>query len=217
MNGDLSVAVRRDQLQLLIDAAYLAFDSHARDPQSRRSLNQVFSNLQVSGEQCPGKGSRLPACQFLSVISVDAGSRLLRNLYARFQAIEPLLTWRRRQDASGTASENFQDGHANAMIIGPGGLQERNDVWFGATLMAPNVRYPDHHHAPEEVYLVMSEGEFQRGDSTWFSPGIGGSFYNPPGIRHAMRSTDKPLFAFWVLLPKRSDDPALNSNEQVQS
>ena len=211
------MAERRDQLQLLIDAAYLAFDSHAQDPQSRRSLSQVFSILQVSGKQRLGKGSRLSACEFLSMISVDAGSGLLRDLYARFQAIEPLLTWRRRQDASGTASENFQDGHANAMIIGPGGLEERNDVWLGATLMAPNVRYPDHDHAPEEVYLVMSEGEFQHGDSAWFSPGIGGSFYNPPGVRHAMQSTDKPLFAFWVLLPGRSDDPILNANEQVQS
>lgn len=33
----------------------------------------------------------------------------------------------------------------------------------------------------------------------WFSPGIGGSFYNVPGIRHAMRSLDTPPFAFWAL------------------
>lgn len=211
------MAERGDQLQLLIDAAYLAFDSHARDPQSRRSLSQVFSILQVSGEQRLGKGSRLSVCQFLPTISLGAGSQLLRDLHSRFQSVEPLLTWRCRQDTSGTASENFEDGHANAMIVGPGGLEERNDVWFGATLMAPNMRYPDHDHAPEEVYLVMSEGEFQHGSSAWFSPGIGGSFYNPPGIRHAMRSTDKPLFAFWVLLPRRNDGSDTNSNKQVQS
>ncbi|NMD08831.1 MAG: transcriptional regulator, partial [Phyllobacteriaceae bacterium] len=28
-----------------------------------------------------------------------------------------------------------------------------------------------------------------------------GSFYNPPGILHAMRSGDAPLLAIWALLP----------------
>ena len=210
------MAERAEQLQLLIDAAYLAFDECARDPEARRSLGQAFSVLQTSGGQLSENGRQLPVCQFLSKISVDVGSPVLGELLARFQAVEPLLIWRHRQDISGTASENFQDEHANAMIVGPGGLEERSDVWFGATLMAPNVRYPDHDHAPEEIYLVMSDGEFQHGDSAWFLPGIGGSFYNPPGIKHSMRSTDQPLFAFWVLLPKRSAGSTPNSNGQVQ-
>lgn len=41
---------------------------------------------------------------------------------------------------------------------------------FGASLLAPNVRYPDHDHAPEEAYLVMTEGEFRWDDGGWFSP-----------------------------------------------
>ena len=210
------MAERAEQLQFLIDVAHVAFDKYAKDPEARRSLGQAFSVLQASGEQRSGKGRQLPACEFLSKISVDVDSPVLKELYARFQAVEPLLIWRHRQDLSGTASKNFQDGHANAMIVGPGGLEERSDVWFGATLMAPNVRYPDHDHAPEEIYLVMSDGEFQHGDSAWFLPGIGGSFYNPPGIKHSMRSTDQPLFAFWVLLPKRSAGSTPNSNGQVQ-
>lgn len=72
---------------------------------------------------------------------------------------------------------------------------------MGATLIAPNVRYPDHDHAPEETYLVLADGDFMQGDSGWFTPGVGRSFYNPPGIKHAMRSGEKPLFAFWALLP----------------
>jgi hypothetical protein len=66
--------------------------------------------------------------------------------------------------------------------------------------MAANVHYPNHDQAPEEIYLVLSAGEFQQGEGGWFSPGIGGSFYNAPGIRHAMRSLNTPLFAFWALL-----------------
>ncbi|PZM15291.1 hypothetical protein CPY51_07545 [Rhizobium tubonense] len=118
----------------------------------------------------------------------------------RFRDIEPLLEWRRRPTYDKlTASENFVDGHANAMILGPGGIEDHRDVWLGVTLLAPNVRYPDHDHAPEEVYLVLSDGEFFQEGRGWFEPGVGGSFYNVPNIRHAMRSGDKPLFAFWAL------------------
>lgn len=123
----------------------------------------------------------------------------LSRLIERFRTLEPRLQWRRKTTADTSASENFDEGHANAMIIGPGGLEERSDLWLGVTLMAPNVRYPDHDHAPEEVYLVLSPGEFRQGDGDWFSPGVGGSFYNLPGIKHAMRSGSAPLLALWAL------------------
>jgi hypothetical protein len=65
--------------------------------------------------------------------------------------------------------------------------------------MAPHVRYPDHNHPPEEVYLVLSPGWFQHGDSSWSEPGIGGTFHNVPNIKHAMASGDAPLLALWCL------------------
>jgi hypothetical protein len=85
------------------------------------------------------------------------------------------------------------------MIVGPNGHEPREDVWVGVSLLAPEVRYPDHHHAPEEVYLVLSRGRFRQGDADWFEPGIGGSLYNMPNIRHAMASGSAPLFAIWCL------------------
>ncbi|MGZ9719559.1 dimethylsulfoniopropionate lyase [Rhizobium miluonense] len=199
------MAERNGQLQLFVDAAFAAFDHCASDAEARRSVLQIFSRLQTPGEQRQGEGGQLPACLHLSTaLAIETGSDQLRQMITRFQAMEPRLIWRRRENSSGTSSGNFEEGHANAMIIGPGGLEERSDVWIGVTLMAPGVRYPYHDHAPEEVYLVLSEGEFQHGTSQWFSPGVGGSFYNPPGIKHAMRSVDTPLFAFWALLADRT-------------
>jgi quercetin dioxygenase-like cupin family protein len=136
-------------------------------------------------------------------LAVKTDRRAIEVLIERFKALEPLLEWKWRQTYDGSASENFLMSHANTLIVGPGGLEDRQDVWIGATLMAPNVRYPDHTHPPEETYLVLSEGEFQSGQSNWFSPGIGGSFYNSPGIKHAMRSGKNPLFALWALLPEQ--------------
>ena len=81
-------------------------------------------------------------------------------------------------------------------------------MWFGATLVAPDVRYIDHRHPPEEVYIVLSEGEWYREGLGWHAPGIGGVVYNPPNVVHAMRSGPAALLALW-LLP--SDPPELRA------
>jgi hypothetical protein len=57
----------------------------------------------------------------------------------------------------------------------------------------------DVYSRPEEVYLVLSPGRFQHGESGWFEPGIGGTLYNEPNIRHAMVSDGAPLLALWHL------------------
>jgi quercetin dioxygenase-like cupin family protein len=108
------------------------------------------------------------------------------------------LIWTRRPGSESVA-DGFYDNHASARVTGPDGLEIRDDVSVGLSLMAPNTRYPDHHHPPEEVYLVLSPGEWRQGDGPWHEPGPGGVVHNPPGIVHAMRSGDSPLLAVWCL------------------
>lgn len=195
---------RSEPLQLFVDTAFVAFDQFALAPESRRSIRQLFRELETSGAETSGMGKRLPVCAHLdAALAVETEHRSILRMIERFKDIERDLVWRRRSHYDGSASDNFHDGHANAMIIGPGGLEDRGDVWIGVTLMAPDVRYPDHDHGPEEVYLVLSDGAFRQGEGPWFRPGFGGSFYNKPGIKHAMRSFQKPLLAFWALLADR--------------
>lgn len=191
---------RSEALQHFVEAAQAAFGQFAQDQNGRRSIAAIFKALEKPAASRSGLGGRLPVCGHLDqALQADMGHGTLDRLVACFRQVEPSLQWRRRPDNDGTASGNFEDGYANAMLLGPGGLEERRDVWLGVSLMAPNVRYPDHDHAPEETYLVLSEGEFRQGEGDWFSPGIGGSFYNRPGIKHAMRSLETPLLAFWAL------------------
>lgn len=191
---------RSADLQLFIDAAFAVFDRQVEDADGRRSILEIFGLLEREGVERHGTGTRLPVCEWLpEALALKVDDPLLQRMLGRFTSLEPRLQWRRRSKYDGTASENFADGHANAMIVGPGGLEGRDDVWLGVTLMAPGVRYPDHDHAPEETYLVLSDGEFRQGDNAWFAPGKGGTFYNLPNIKHAMRSLNTPLFAFWAL------------------
>jgi quercetin dioxygenase-like cupin family protein len=127
-----------------------------------------------------------------------AGPAHLAELVHAFAAIEPQLNWTKRTSED-PAHRSFNEGHANARIFGDGGIEERDDVQVGVTVLAPHVRYIDHDHPPEEVYVALSEGEWWNADMDWTEPGPGGLIYNPPGILHAMRSGAKPFLAMWLL------------------
>lgn len=194
---------RAPDLQAFLDAARAAFGVVAQEAASRALLTRIFAALERPEPETGQAGGRLPVCAYLAG-AADPGRFAqpeLRRLATAFAALEPRLAWRRRDVSHPSASANCAEGHANAMIVGPGGLEARADAWLGVSLLAPHVRYPDHDHPPEETYLVMSGGEFSHGGSPWFRPGVGGSFYNEPGIAHAMRSLGDPLLAFWALCP----------------
>jgi hypothetical protein len=193
--------LQRDQvLQNFADAALSACRKHSTRTEASAALERIAAALNTPGPRRARPGERLPVCRHLdAALAIDTGSESLRALIEAFRAIEPFLEWRQRASFDETASANFVDGHANAMIVGPGGLEGRADVQIGVSLLAPHVRYPDHNHAPEEVYLVLSPGRFQHGGSGWFEPGIGGTLYNEPNILHAMASDEAPLLALWFL------------------
>lgn len=200
------MATRDADLQAFLGAARAAFDVFAQDPASRRSLACIFSALERPAWARTQDTARLPVCAHLAQAAAPENfdHPTLRRLVNAFAGLEPRLSWRRREGRAPSASVNFVQGHGNAMIVGPGGLEPRSDVWLGATLLALHVRYPDHKHPPEETYLVMSDGEFSHGGGPWVRPGVGGTFYNEPGITHAMRSHGEPLLAFWALCAEPS-------------
>lgn len=191
------------------DAALQEFLSSVRDVLADRvlgadaaaAIERIYGALASPGRSGSGRFQRLPVCSYLpeALERARTHSGAIARIADAFAAVEPALSWAPRSAGGPHASENWPGGHANAMIVGPGGLESRNDLHIGASLLAPRVRYPDHHHGPEEVYLVLSPGRFQHGESGWFEPGIGGTLYNKPNIKHAMASDNAPLFALWHL------------------
>ena len=163
--------------------------------------DRIFTALQAPSAPAgqPASG-RLPVCRYLDTALDHARSQPepIGALADGFAAIEPGLSWKIRPGAE-AQGEQFLNGHANATIVGSEGLEIRPDVWIGVSLMAPHMRYPDHRHPPEEVYVVLSGGEWRQGSGEWHEPGIGGLVHNPPNIVHAMRSGESPLLALWFL------------------
>lgn len=194
---------RPKYLQDLIDSLQAELLAGKSSDASRPCLARVFDALATPRSFADRAPARLPVLHHLdgALDTARKANASLARIADAFAALDPYLTWARRAQGDHTSSENFIDGHANVTIVGPMGHEPRDDVWVGASLLAPHVRYPDHHHAPEEVYLALSRGKFQHGEDEWFEPGIGGIFHNIPNIKHAMASVATPFFAIWCLSP----------------
>jgi quercetin dioxygenase-like cupin family protein len=165
------------------------------------AAERIFSALRTpSAQRGRPEPSRLPVCCHLAAaletVSEQAGP--VRAVADAFAAIEPQFGWKVRPGAA-AHGEAFLNGHANATVIGSEGLEIRSDVRIGVSLLAPHIRYPDHQHPPEEIYVVLSDGQWRQASDPWHAPGIGGLVYNPPNIVHAMRSAQQPLLALWFL------------------
>lgn len=193
---------RSPDLQRLIDVTQRTIAARVSSTDAAGAACQrIFAALEAPGpQQSPSRLETPPACAHLrnAIEGAAAAAAPARELAEAFAAIEPRLRWQRRPGAEQVPG-NFADGHANATIVGEGGLEARDDVRIGVSLMAPDVQYPDHRHPPEELYAVLSLGHWRQEARPWHEPGIGGVVYNQPNVIHAMRSTQRPLLAIWCL------------------
>ncbi len=192
---------RSPALQCFLDAVHEAVRAGASPASpAGQAAEKIFDALKTSAPPVVQSTVRFPVASYLdSALNTARGAgAVVAKAADAFAELEPSLTWYRRPGAE-NADPAFAAGHSNATIVGATGIERRGDVWVGVSLMAPSVRYPDHQHLPEEVYVVLSPGEWRQADGPWFEPGVGAIVYNPPNILHAMRSDAAPLLAAWCL------------------
>jgi len=181
-----------DRFLDLVGAEVLAATTaHTRSAGSR--VAALLAEAPAPAETSPPQ--RLQVCRHLG----SACAEMRPNLAAAFKALEPALAWRTRTLPN--ASSDFADGHASARVLDHTGLERRGGLVSGFSLVAPGITYPEHNHPPEEIYLVMSAGEWWQAGAGWRAYGSGGIVHNPPNIQHAMRAANVPLLAIWFLLP----------------
>ena len=192
---------RSDELQTFFDTLQAAVvEATAGNDAAASAAERIFRALETPGQRSAEPPGRLPVCACLpqAVATASGSTPHVAAHAAALAALEPALVWKQRVGIEG-GSDNFATGHANARVAGVDGLEQRSDLRIGISLIAPGVRYPDHRHPPEEIYLVLSRGSWRQEQGPWHEPGLGGSVYNPPNILHAMRSGPEPLLATWCL------------------
>ena len=73
---------RSGVLQDFLDAAFVAYDRFAKDPEGRRSLARIVERLKTPGPERPGIGKRLAVCDahLDTVLAAGTGEPLLDTL-----------------------------------------------------------------------------------------------------------------------------------------
>ena len=193
---------RTQELQTFLDATRDAFATSGATPEALAMADKVFGAADATpGEAAAPEAVEMPACEHLQ----DALDRArgegghVGALADAIAGIAPRLMWASRPNGQNDDA-TFKARHANAVVVGEGGLEARDDIRIGMSLLAPDTRYPDHRHPPEEIYTVISPGEWkQHADGKFHAPGVGGFVHNVPSIIHGMQSTNVPLLAVWSL------------------
>jgi len=193
---------RSPALASFYDCARTALLAQAADqPLAIAATGRIFDALAAQrGRVSQTQPVTIPACRHFdeALSNARSGPPPIADLANAFGTLFPELVWAQRQGAE-RVGEPFLGGHANTLIAGKGGIEERDDVIVGASLVAPGINYPEHKHAPEEMYIALSEGDWYNEEAQWYTPGVGGIVYHRPWLRHAMRSTGLPLLAVWCL------------------
>ena len=89
-------------------------------------------------------------------------------------------------------AQSLLDGYAYAALSGPDGPLHAAAPRGGFHLMGPDVLYPDHHHAPREVYLIFTGGvQWRLDQGDWFDVEPGTLLYHDAWQMHGMPSSQK--------------------------
>lgn len=199
------MAERLQQLQDFIDATEAA--TRARAPTLPIVLpmaENFFAALAEPAEPDPDYTAQSQAvCAHLDEAyrQAKAAPGPVPEMAKAFAALEPFLNWAPKPGTENEAND-FYNNHANAAIVGIGGLEDRDDVRIGASLVAPDQHYPRHCHPPEEFYVVLSPGAWMHEDGPFEQLKAGDLFHNTPHVWHAMQSGEVPLLAVWCLWTK---------------
>ena len=119
-----------------------------------------------------------------------------------FEKVRHALRWSQNPNyTKANSRRRFLDGYAYAGFAGPDAPLLCEVPRGGLLLLGPGVEYPAHHHAPQEVYLVLTPGsEWSLDEGEWFDVAAGDLIFHDHWQMHAMRTRDEPLLAYaaWI-------------------
>jgi len=106
-----------------------------------------------------------------------------------------------RQEVPWIASPRGTDGGVERALAPLNEIRDLGAVTCGLMLVGPGCNYPEHAHAPQEIYLPISgDGLWRHGGDPSYRPlGDDALVYNAPRVLHGARAGVDPLLALYVL------------------
>ena len=143
-------------------------------------------------------GTDFPVLGHLEDALAAAASGPLAALADRFGALSGMVEWSQNSGyTEANSTRSFLDGYAYASLSGPDGPVLCEAPMAGFMLLGPDVHYPDHKHAPREVYLVLTPGARWSLDSgDWVAVPAGALILHQSWQKHAIQTGDTPFLAF---------------------
>ena len=106
------------------------------------------------------------------------------------------LLWRR--PGFGKIPDDIASHMAVCEIIGPTGQIKHGEVRVGLLFQAPDITYPRHSHAAEEVYFSLTGPvDWQIENTNWCQQEAGSFIHHLPYQPHAIRTSKTPLLTIW--------------------
>lgn len=120
----------------------------------------------------------------------------ISELNKEIELMENQLHW---NDTTATSkAAEIQQHLAYTELIGPAGMIEYNGFRVGLLLQAMNAEYPNHKHAAEELYLVVSGNAlWSQSNSTPTLRKPGEFIHHTSWEAHSMKTTSEPLLSLW--------------------
>lgn len=139
----------------------------------------------------------LPVLRWLDRLAPDAVEET-RPLVDGLIAAAPDLAWGQTY-AAADFGERFLERYGWSELIGLRGPIASDRLACGVLLLGPDLEYPAHSHAAEEIYIPLAgTAHWLRGGEGWRPRRPGELIHHPSGIAHAMRTGEQPLLALYL-------------------
>ena len=179
-----------DPIELLLEQAKALLDAM---PEAAPFLGD-WPDLGARRAAAP---SVLPVLTWLDLLPAGA-CPATAALVDTIVAAAPTLAWRQTYGPQDVGSA-FLERYGYSEVIGLRGPVRSTRIACGVLLLGPEVLYPAHSHAAEEVYLPLSgTAGWRRGEDPWRHISPGRAIHHPPWLAHAMQTGSEPLLALYV-------------------
>ena len=168
-----------------------------------KGLNDSHLNSFLKNWPAPNCTTRSVFSRSLPVLSwmpaaVKAAGKQTEFLVNRLASLANHLTWGQTYSAQDFGA-GFLEKYGWTEFIGLRGPIACDRMACGVLFLGPQIEYPRHSHAAEEVYVPLTGPTlWQCGDQDWVDRTPGRPIYHASRVWHAMRTESVPLLALYL-------------------